>query len=37
VEDAGEAAVEVLRLVLVDGRLELRLFGSRVALGALMA
>jgi transposase InsO family protein len=35
VEDAGEAAVEVLRLVLVDGRLELRLFGSRVALGAL--
>lgn len=35
VEETGAAALEVLRLVLVDGQLEMRVFGARVQLGAM--
>jgi transposase InsO family protein len=37
VEETCGAAVEVLRLVLVDGRIEMRVFGARVVLGAVAA
>jgi len=35
VEELGEHALEVLRLVVVDGRMELRFCGSRVILGSV--
>jgi hypothetical protein len=35
VEETGAGALEVLRLVLVDGQLEMRVFGARVLLGAV--
>jgi hypothetical protein len=35
VEETGVGALEVLRLVLVDGQLEMRVFGARVQLGAV--
>jgi hypothetical protein len=36
VEETGAGgALEVLRLVLVDGQLEMRVFGARVQLGAV--
>jgi transposase InsO family protein len=35
VEEIGEGALEVLRLLLVDGQLEMRVFGARVPLGAV--
>jgi transposase InsO family protein len=35
VEEAGAGALEVLRLMVVDGRLEMRVFGARVQLGAM--
>lgn len=35
VEETGSTAVEVLRLLLVDGKVEMRVFGVRVQLGAV--
>jgi putative transposase len=35
VEETGEGALEVLRLLLVDGQLEMRVFGARVPLGTV--
>ena len=35
IEELGEHALEVLRLVVVDGRMELRFCGSRVILGSV--
>jgi hypothetical protein len=35
IEELGEHALEVLRLVVIDGRMELRFCGSRVILGSV--
>jgi transposase InsO family protein len=35
VEETGSTALEVIRLLLVDGRVEMRVFGARVQLGAV--